>query len=183
MGPPPRRHRPPIGAAGWYAATALAARGALALLGAGGPLLWRPEVSTPLNSLLGVREGLRLLRLGLSPYAGAMVHAPPLVLTLHAATAVGPALYVLPNVAADATAALAIWRLASLLCRGRSAEDAGARGPGWFSLARACRGRRRPPCLLPRPPLCPPPSFPASPAAPPDGPTHPPTPAACARPP
>ncbi|GBF91289.1 phosphatidylinositol glycan anchor biosynthesis class U [Raphidocelis subcapitata] len=125
MAPPQRQRPPPIGAAGWYAATALAARGALALLGAGGPLLWRPEVSTPLNSLLGVREGLRLLRLGLSPYAGAAVHAPPLVLALHAATAAAPLLYALPTIAADAAAALAIWRLAGLLCRGRSAAEAG----------------------------------------------------------
>jgi hypothetical protein len=119
-----------MGAAAWagpayYAAAALAARAALAALGAGGALLWRPEVSTPLNSLLGVREGLRMLRLGLSPYAGAACHAPPLVLALHAATAARPALYVLPNILADAVAAGALAALAVRLCRGRSAADAG----------------------------------------------------------
>jgi phosphatidylinositol glycan class U len=101
------------------------ARASLALLGAGEPLLWRPEVTTPLNSLLGVREGLRMLQLGLSPYAGASCHAPPLVLALHAATAAHPLLYALPNTVADALAALALWRLASLLCKGRSADASG----------------------------------------------------------
>ncbi|KAI8476908.1 MAG: GPI transamidase subunit PIG-U-domain-containing protein, partial [Monoraphidium minutum] len=116
---------PRLGAAYYYAAAALAARASLALLRAGGPLLWRPEVTTPLNSLLGVREGLRLLQLGLSPYGGAACHAPPLVLALHSATAQHPLLAALPNAAADALAALALWRLAARLCRGRSAEAMG----------------------------------------------------------
>lgn len=115
-----------LGSPAYYAAAAMAARASLALLRAGEPLLWRPEVTTPLNSLLGVREGLRLLQLGLSPYAGAACHAPPLVLALHAATAAHPVLYLLPNAAADALAALALWRTAAVLLRGRSAEAAGA---------------------------------------------------------
>lgn len=111
---------------GYYASAALAARASLALLGAGAPLLWRPEVTTPLNSLLGIREGLRLLQLGLSPYAGAACHAPPLVLAVHAATAAHPVLYVVPNLVADALGALALWRLAARLCGGCSITERGA---------------------------------------------------------
>lgn len=113
----------------YYASAALAARVSLAALGIGQPLLWRPEVSTPLNSLLGVREGLRMLQLGLSPYQGASCHTPPLVLALHAATAAHPILYVTPNLLADALAALALWRLATCLCRGRDAVASGRSRP------------------------------------------------------
>jgi hypothetical protein len=145
-----------MGRAAWagpayYAAAALAARASLALLGVGERLLWQPEVSTPLNSLLGVREGVRMMRLGLSPYAGSACHAPPLLLALHAAVASHPVLHVLPNVVADAAAAAALAALAAHLCRGRSAAEAGATLPPWI---RAFKEGRRARCQPAGRPAC-----------------------------
>ena len=142
--------RPFVGSPAYYAAAALAARAALALAGAGAPLLWRPEVSTPFNGLLGVREGLRMLQLGLSPYAGGGCHAPPLVLALHAAAGAAAARVggasaaalaaAAPNIAADAVAALALWRLGKVLYRGRDAAEHGA-------LCAAAEERRKRRCV------------------------------------
>jgi phosphatidylinositol glycan class U len=98
---------------------AAAVRLLLALLGIGRYLIWRVEVSTPANTLLQVREGLRLRSLGVAPYSGSACHAPPLVLALLSATAPSPTLYVLPNIAFDLLAGLLVARIAATLLRGK----------------------------------------------------------------
>jgi len=87
---------------------ALAARLLLLGLQAGTGLVWRPEVSTPANSVLHVREGIRLLQLGVLPYGGATCHAAPLVLALLAPLSQNSVLLALPNVLADLIAAAAL---------------------------------------------------------------------------
>lgn len=96
----------------WYQAAAIAVRLVLLMLGAGSFLLWRPEVTTPANSLLHVREGVRLLQLNVSPYQGSNCRAPPLVLAILAPWAAVPVWYGLPNVFCDYLAALLVERLA-----------------------------------------------------------------------
>jgi phosphatidylinositol glycan class U len=105
---------------------AAAVRLLLALLGIGRYLIWKVEVSTPANTLLQVREGLRLKSLGVPPYSGSACHAPPLVLALLAATAQSPTLYVLPNILFDLLAGLLVARIAAALLRGK---PEGAPGP------------------------------------------------------
>lgn len=87
---------------------AVALRLLLAALGAGEALLWQPEVSTPANTLLKTREGLRLLALGSSPYGGGTCHTPPLWLAVSAHCAQHPLLYVLPGTVADLVGAAAL---------------------------------------------------------------------------
>jgi len=107
-------------------------------------LAWRPEVSTPANSLLDWRECARLLRLGADPYfsggsgggqggasgggassggGGAACHTPPLLVAALSplasaagggSTAAGDFLAGLPNVALDC---LAAWCLAGVARR------------------------------------------------------------------
>jgi hypothetical protein len=72
-------------------------------------LQWRVEVSTPSNSLLSIREGLHLLQeLQLSPYAGSACRHPPLLLWLHQRTAHLLDMHMLPNLALDLVAGLAL---------------------------------------------------------------------------
>lgn len=99
----------------WHWGAAVVLRLALVAAGAGDALLWRPEVTTPANSLLSAREGLRLLQLGLQPYAGAACATPPLWMALLAPLARRRVLWVLPNVAADLVGAAALMAAASAL--------------------------------------------------------------------
>jgi hypothetical protein len=106
--------------AAWHWGLAAAARLLLVRLGAGEGLLWQPEVTTPANTLLKTREGLRLLQLGVSPYAGAACHIPPLWLAVAAPWAAHPLLYVVPNIAADLVGAAALYVAAAALFGGCS---------------------------------------------------------------
>jgi hypothetical protein len=99
----------------WHWSIAIAARIMLLLSGAGEALLWRPEVSTPANTLLKTREGIRLLQLGISPYEGESCHIPPLWLAVVAPWAHHKVLCVLPNIACDVVAAGALLLAAAQL--------------------------------------------------------------------
>ncbi|GIL63681.1 hypothetical protein Vafri_17704 [Volvox africanus] len=111
-----------------YAALAgTSARVLLAWSGIGASLAWRIEVSTASNSNLELREGLALLRLGVSPYSGTSCRTPPLALWLYGALADHDLLYILPNTILDLLAASLLYRLASYLLKcpsssGQSAE-------------------------------------------------------------
>lgn len=99
----------------WHAAVAVGVRVLLVLWGAGEALVRQPEVTTPANTALGTREGLALLQLGVSPYAGDSCHVPPLWLAVSAPVALHPVLCVLPNIIADAVAAAALYAAARAL--------------------------------------------------------------------
>jgi hypothetical protein len=92
----------------WHWSIAIAARLLLLLSGAGEALLWRPEMSTPANTLLKTREGIRLLQLGISPYEGDSCHIPPLWLAVVAPWVHHRVLCVLPNIVCDVVAAAAL---------------------------------------------------------------------------
>ncbi|GLI59469.1 hypothetical protein VaNZ11_001352 [Volvox africanus] len=103
------------------------ARVLLAWSSIGASLAWRIEVSTASNSNLELREGLALLRLGVSPYSGTSCRTPPLALWLYGALADHDLLYILPNTILDLLAASLLYRLASYLLnysrsRGKSVE-------------------------------------------------------------
>lgn len=49
------------------------------------PMTWRPEIVTPVNNILQVREGLRLMQLRMSPYSSSNVHVPPPLFLLFSA--------------------------------------------------------------------------------------------------
>lgn len=100
------------------------------MLGAGSFLFWRPEVTTPANSLLQIREGVRLLQLNVSPYQGSNCRAAPLVLAILAPWAAVPVLYGLPNILCDYLAALVVERLAVSLTRKRTKPAGKLRLPG-----------------------------------------------------
>lgn len=102
---------------------AIALRVALMVLGIGHYLAYRVEVSTPANSLLSIREGVALLRLRISPYAGSACHVPPLLLWLLAPTAMHTQLYALPNILCDVVGGLLLRAVAKQLLRVRQ-EDA-----------------------------------------------------------
>lgn len=87
---------------------AVAVRVVLLTLGAGEWLLWRPEVSTPSNTVLKAREGLWLLQYGLSPYQGGSCHTPPLWLAATAPLSQHKILYAVPNIVCDLVAASAV---------------------------------------------------------------------------
>lgn len=114
----------------WQCGAAVGGRLLLAAAGGGEALLWRPEVSTPANSLLKTREGVRLLQLGVSPYAGTSCHVPPLWLALSAPWAAHPVLYVLPSIACDLVAAGALYGAAAAVLGGssRSRSSSSSRG-------------------------------------------------------
>lgn len=113
----------------WLWTLAVLLRLALAAVGLGEALLWRPEVSTPANSALQAREGVRLLQLGVSPYAGASCHAPPLWLVLVAPVVnAAPWLRVLPNVACDLAGAAALLMGAAAAHAASTAALGAARG-------------------------------------------------------
>ncbi|EFJ51630.1 hypothetical protein VOLCADRAFT_87261 [Volvox carteri f. nagariensis] len=95
-----------------------AARLLLAWSGVGAFLAWRIEVSTAANSNLELREGLALLRLGISPYTGSSCRTPPLGLWLYGALADHDFLYVLPNTLLDLLAASLLYLLAMDLLSG-----------------------------------------------------------------
>lgn len=99
----------------WHAAVAIAVRLLLVLLGAGEALVWQPEVTTPANTILKTREGIRLLQLGASPYDGASCHIPPLWLAVVAPVAHHPVLRVVPNIICDVVAAAALYTAAARL--------------------------------------------------------------------
>lgn len=125
----------------WHAAVAAGVRVLLVLWGAGEALVWQPEVTTPANTALGTREGLALLQLGVSPYAGNSCHAPPLWLAVTAPVALHPVLCVLPNIIADAVAAAALYAAAHALYQRPPGLTASAgRGGCWL-----CIGRLLPP--------------------------------------
>lgn len=133
------------------------------------PLLGRTDVTTPLNTLdavavrprclgervcspevlAGVQEGVALQALGLSPYAGSFLHAPPLLFALLGAACAAlprhppcdalaspgtvegqhPAVEVLPFVAADAISAALLYRLSRVHASGKG--DAAAGRSSW----------------------------------------------------
>lgn len=92
----------------WFWTLAVAVRLVLLLLGTGEWLLWRPEVSTPANTVLKAREGLWLLQYGLSPYHGGSCHTPPLWLAVSAPFSQHKLLYAVPNILCDLVAAAAV---------------------------------------------------------------------------
>lgn len=103
---------------------AAALRLGLVLAGVGSWLMWAPSVSTPANSMLGIREGLALQSLDVSPYAGSICRAPPVALWLHRMTAQHQQLYMLPNLASDLASGLLLRSSASQLLLGTT------NGPG-----------------------------------------------------
>lgn len=119
----------------WHAAVAVAARLLLVLLGAGEALLWQPEVTTPANTALKAREGLALLQLGVSPYAGDSCHVPPLWLAVTAPVALHPVLCVVPNIVSDIAAAAALYAAASALYSRPPSRGAQAKRGGWHAAA------------------------------------------------
>lgn len=96
-------------------ATAVAVRILCVLLGLGEFLAWRVETSTPQNSLLSIREGVALSKLGISPYTASSCRIPPLVLWALSGTALHRSLYVLPNILCDLLSAWMLRCLASTL--------------------------------------------------------------------
>lgn len=108
---------------------AVALRVALVVVGLGRFLMLRVEASTPANSLLTVREGLALLRMGIPPYAGSACHVPPLLLWLLGPTAPHAHLYALPGIVCDVLAALLLRRVAAQLMQRRSSPATPPRGP------------------------------------------------------
>lgn len=121
------------------AAAAVAVRLALMGLGLGSYLAWRPEVTTPANGALYLREGVRMLQLGVSPYRGSNCHAPPLLLALFAPLAQHELLLGLPNVLADCCAAWCVAQLAAQLTRPQHGRAAQAADTGGL--------HGRPPCM------------------------------------
>lgn len=121
----------------WHAAVAIAVRLLLVLLGAGQALIWQPAVTTPANTILKTREGLRLLQLEASPYDGASCHVPPLWLALMQPVALHPWRYVIPNIICDIIAAAALYAAAAALFNttGRAQKPRGeghlVRCPPW----------------------------------------------------
>ena len=111
---------------GAYAVAALAvlARVALAWYGWAETLAGRVELTSPADSVLRLREGQALAALDQSPYAGSMLHAPPLVLLL-----LGPLTRdvpaglpaVAPFLVADALTAIALFALAARVARASDA--------------------------------------------------------------
>jgi hypothetical protein len=99
----------------YLASLAVLARVSLALGGVLDRLLWRPEVTTPANSLLQIREGYYLLQQGVSPYTGTSCHVPPLVLALLGPLAQCKVLYIVPNIVADLLGAAAVRSAAAAL--------------------------------------------------------------------
>jgi hypothetical protein len=92
----------------WHWSIAIAMRIMLLLLGAGDAMLWRPEVSTPANTMLKTREGIWLLQYGISPYRGDSCQIPPLWLAMVAPWVQHRVLCVLPNMVCDVVAAVAL---------------------------------------------------------------------------
>ena len=117
------------------AALAMLARVALAWYGWAETLAGRVELTSPADSVLRLREGQALAALDQSPYAGSMLHAPPLALLLlgpltRDAPAGLPA--VAPFLVADALTAIALFALAARVAR---ASDAPEANPGDGSAA------------------------------------------------
>lgn len=125
----------------WHAAVAVAVRLLLVVLGAGEALIWQPEVTTPANTALKTREGLALLQLGVSPYAGDSCHVPPLWLAVTAPVALHPVLCVVPNIVADLAAAAALYSAASALYNRVGSKGAAARGKRQGQCGRSRAGR------------------------------------------
>lgn len=112
----------------WHAAVAVAVRLLLVVLGAGEALIWQPKVTTPANTALKTREGLALLQLGVSPFAGDSCHVAPLWLAVSAPVALHPVLCVVPNIISDLTAAAAVYAAASALYNRPASSGVPARG-------------------------------------------------------
>ena len=96
----------------WGIGTAIAIRIVLALLGVLNTLIWRPEVTTPANSLLQIREGVQLLQLSVPPYSGSGCHIPPLVLSLWAPW-VSSIWYIVPTTICDLLGAAVVSQIAA----------------------------------------------------------------------
>lgn len=107
-------------------AAAVALRALLLLLGAGSLLIWRVEVSTPVNSLLKLREGHALMQLGVSPYTGSSCHVPPLLLRVLGPLVQQDLLYALPNILFDLMAAAALLQMERTLRSAASRRSGGA---------------------------------------------------------
>jgi GPI transamidase subunit PIG-U len=98
------------------------------------------QVGTPVTAAIRYREGAQLAALGLSPYAGAAFHGPPLLLAgarlLDAAAAsafpgssiLAPPWRVLATSAADVLAAAALARLAAASATGLQPSKHGSGG-------------------------------------------------------
>jgi len=84
-----------------------------------GPVLaTRIEVSTPVTSILRVAEGLHLMKLGLSPYAGSALHAPPLLLLpLEHFSDIRRISTIIPFVLADTVCAILLYITAHIYVR------------------------------------------------------------------
>jgi phosphatidylinositol glycan class U len=109
------------------ATLAMLARVALAWYGWAETLAGRVELTSPADSVLRLREGQALAALDQSPYAGSMLHAPPLALLLlgpltRDAPAGLPA--VAPFLVADALTAIALFALAARVARASDALEA-----------------------------------------------------------
>lgn len=121
----------------WHWSIAIAVRVMLVLSGTGEALLWRPEVSTPANTMLKTHEGIRLLQLGISPYEGDSCHIPPLWLAVVAPWVQHRVLCVLPNMVCDVVAAAALLLAAAHLFD-RPAGPASRKRGGRSALPAAC---------------------------------------------
>lgn len=84
----------------------------------------RVEVTTAVTSLTRIREGVFLLERGASPYAGDMLHQPPLLLYLMHPLCHAP-VWLLAGVwtVLDLLCALLLWRVASLYAETDEARD------------------------------------------------------------
>ena len=128
---------------GAYAVAALAvlARVALAWYGWAETLAGRVELTSPVDSVLRLREGQALAALDQSPYAGSMLHAPPLVLLL-----LGPLTRdvpaglpaVAPFLVADALTAIALFALAARVARASDAPGDAPADTATSACASAC---------------------------------------------
>jgi hypothetical protein len=100
----------------------------LLLLGAGDALVWRPEVTTPANTILKTREGVWLLDMGISPYKGSSCHVPPLWLAVMTPWAGSSIWYAVPNIVSDLVAATAVLMASTALFTGNAEAHQHNRG-------------------------------------------------------
>jgi hypothetical protein len=107
---------------------AIAVRVVLVLTGIGRYFATRIEVSTPENGILPVKEGIALLRLGLSPYSGSTSHVPPLVLWAFSGFAEHDLAYAVPSIVSDVLAAFLLRKVMQMTSEAASGHQAGEDG-------------------------------------------------------
>lgn len=117
------------------------------------------QVGTPVTAAIRYREAAQLARLGLSPYAGAAFHGPPLLLTgaqladsllgrvIPGFSVLAAPWRVLATSAADVAAAAALARLAAAVAAPRDGKPGTGEQPGVLSdyvhRSNGCRGCSR----------------------------------------